>query len=79
MERRKPSWVVFKTSSDNQHFLSRHGRKQVIKVRGEDLTVACSDKSQNFKWVRICKLPPTVNLGVVKTRLGLFGKIDSDP
>ena len=75
----KAFWVVFKTQSDHQLFLSRHGRKQVIKVRGEDLVVACSDKSQNLKWVRICKLPPSINLGIVRTRLGLFGKIDSDP
>ena len=67
--------VVFKSSSEHQLFLSRHGRKQIIKVRGQDLVVSCSDKSLNYKRVRICKLPPVINSGIVKTRLSAYGKI----
>jgi hypothetical protein len=71
--------VVFKSSSEHQLFMSKHGRKQTIKVRGQDLVVSCSDKSLNYKRVRICKLPPVVNLGIVKTRLGSYGKIEGEP
>ena len=70
--------VVFKSSSEHQLFLSRHGRKQIIKVRGQDLVVSCSDKSLNYKRVRICKLPPVINSGIVKTRLSAYGKIEGE-
>ena len=75
----KVYWVVFKHSSDHQLFLTKHGRKQTISIKGQDVVVGCSDKSVNILRVRICKLPPHINLGVVRTRLSNFGKIDADP
>ena len=49
-----------------------------MSVKGRDV-VGCSEKSVNTLRVRICKLPPHINLGVVRTRLSSYGKIGADP
>ena len=67
--------IVFRSGKEHKDFIKKYNGAVKAKIGGKDVNVVFTDRSLNWRFVRLANLPPRTDLREVGTRLQDFGKV----